>query len=200
MGHHNAEHRIGSALARLRATQHLGYVTRFTQNDEHKFDTGVYDSNAVADGKPDSAAPYRLKSFSQLACEDRIIDANHSVCGVSALAILKGDVDNLGRIFSEGLASSASGNGKRQMTFAKMATLSRQMNNFFSMAVPLLNQSRYPNIYTVFAGGDDFFFIGPWLSTQRFLSALQSEFEKYVTGTPLSTSPRACQSANPIPR
>lgn len=162
-----------------------GYVPRFSQNDTHKFDTGVYDSNAVADGKPDSADPYRLKSFSQLACEDRLIDANHSVCGVSALAILKGDVDNLGRIFSEGLASSASGDGKRQMTFAKMATLSRQMNNFFSMAVPLLNQSRYPNIYTVFAGGDDFFFIGPWRSTQRFLSALQTEFERYVTGNPL---------------
>ncbi len=45
----------------------------------------------------------------------------------SAIAALKGDVDNLGNIFQQGLS---------EPTFAKMAALSRQMNHFFSLWLP----------------------------------------------------------------
>ena len=155
-----------------------GYVPRFAPEDLAK--TDVYDEKARQEGEELE----RIKSFSHLACEDRLIDRNGRPQGISALAVFKGDVDNLGRIFAEGLNSSLKADDSRSMTFAKMASLSRQMNNFFSLFVPLACKKEFRNIYTVFAGGDDFFFVGPWKTTQRFASMLNSKFESYTTANP----------------
>ncbi len=88
---------------------------------------------------------------------------------------LKGDVDNLGLIFQQGLQKS---------TFAKMASISRQINQFFSIWLPAYCATKNPNIYTVFAGGDDFFLIGPWYSTQKLATTMQAEFANYVAQNP----------------
>jgi CRISPR-associated protein Csm1 len=88
---------------------------------------------------------------------------------------LKGDVDNLGRIFQDGL---------QRPTFAKMAALSRQLNAFFAVYLPWLCRSEYPNTYTVFAGGDDFFLIGPWHSTLKLAQRMKTEFHRYVAQNP----------------
>src|SRR5699024_3436222 len=40
------------------------------------------------------------------------------------------------------------------------------------------------NMYTVFAGGDDFFLIGPWYSTQKLAFAMQQNFARYVANNP----------------
>lgn len=173
-----------------------GYVARFDQRDLDK--TEIYDEQARDDGE----GVGQIKSFSHLACEDRLLEKDGSVVGVSALAVLKGDVDNLGRIFGEGLSSDFFGeNGARRMTFAKMATLSRQINNFFSVCVPYICGSRYRNIYTVFAGGDDFFFVGPWKTTQAFLSTLSIQFESFTTGNPcvhFSAGVSVCKASTPV--
>jgi CRISPR-associated protein Csm1 len=84
---------------------------------------------------------------------------------------LKGDVDNLGMVFQQGL---------QEPTFAKMAALSRQMNAFFAIWLPAVCQVDFPNTYTVFAGGDDFFLIGPWHSTQKLAARMADEFKHYV--------------------
>ena len=94
-------------------------------------------------------------------------------CGVAALGILKGDVDDLGMIFQKGL---------EQPTFARMAALSRQVNAFFAVWLPWYCAQAYPNTYTVFAGGDDFFLIGPWLEQIQLVSAMQQAFSRYVGG------------------
>ncbi len=95
--------------------------------------------------------------------------------GVPALMVAKGDIDNLGRLFEKGLA---------QPTFAKWAALSRQANAFFTLYVPWLLRSRFPEIYTVFAGGDDFFFIGPWRQMCVFVTKLRADFLEYVARNP----------------
>ena len=113
-----------------------------------------------------------IKTLDQLACDDRKPnEKQNGGVGISALMTLKGDVDNLGVIFQKGLDKS---------NFAKTAALSRQMNAFFSIWLPHLCQTEYKHTYTVFAGGDDFFLIGPWHSTMKLAQRMQAEFVKYV--------------------
>ncbi|MCF7992152.1 MAG: type III-A CRISPR-associated protein Cas10/Csm1 [Thiohalocapsa sp.] len=122
-----------------------------------------------------SPGPWEPKTFNHLACEDQTLDADRRWVGIRALATLKGDVDNLGRIFQHGLEVA---------TLPRMAALSRQMNAFFAVYLPWLCQGRYPNAYTVFAGGDDFFLIGPWHAQIRLAADLRTAFKQYVAGNP----------------
>ena len=117
----------------------------------------------------------KIKTFDYLACEDREKDGMGNYIGQAALMTLKGDVDNLGLIFQKGL---------KQPNFAKMAALSRQMNQFFSLWLPAYCVEHQQNMYTVFAGGDDFFLIGPWYSTQKLAFAMQQNFARYVANNP----------------
>ena len=111
------------------------------------------------------------KTLNHLACNDKQEDKHGKWMGISALMTLKGDVDDLGSIFQKGLDKPS---------FAKTAALSRQMNAFFSIWLPYLCQKEFSNIYTVFAGGDDFFLIGPWHSTIKLAQKMQTEFKRYV--------------------
>ncbi len=112
-----------------------------------------------------------LKTLNHIACDDRKLNDQGKWKGQTALMTLKGDVDNLGMIFQQGLGAP---------TFAKMAALSRQINAFFAIYLPWLCRNKYPDVYTVFAGGDDFFLIGPWHSTMKLSLEMQKEFQRYV--------------------
>lgn len=115
-----------------------------------------------------------VKTLNHLACKDRLRhpDKEDRWIGISALSTLKGDVDNLGNIFQSGLSDDAS--------FSRTAALSRQLNNFFTVYLPWLCQREFPDTYTVFAGGDDFFLIGPWLSQIKLANAMRQAFQDYV--------------------
>ncbi|PPD35713.1 MAG: type III-A CRISPR-associated protein Cas10/Csm1 [Methylomonas sp.] len=113
------------------------------------------------------------KTLNHLACGDRLQTAKGKWQGISALSALKGDVDNLGMIFQSGLDD---------ISFSKTAALSRQLNNFFAVYLPWLCQSEFKNSYTVFAGGDDFFLIGPWFKQIRLAERMRQAFETYVAG------------------
>lgn len=114
------------------------------------------------------------KTLNHLACSDRTPNSlrEDQWIGINSLSTLKGDVDNLGMIFQSGLGHDVS--------FSKTAALSRQMNNFFAVYLPWLCQKQYPNCYTVFAGGDDFFLIGPWWSQIKLADEMQQAFQRYV--------------------
>ncbi|MCL7421623.1 MAG: type III-A CRISPR-associated protein Cas10/Csm1 [Methylobacter sp.] len=118
------------------------------------------------------------KTLNHLACGDRKPDPlrEDTWQGISALSTLKGDVDNLGTIFQSGLGDDVS--------FSKTAALSRQINAFFTVYLPWLCQTEYRESYTVFAGGDDFFLIGPWLSQIKLAGRMRQAFQKYVAGNP----------------
>ncbi len=115
----------------------------------------------------------QIKNLNLIACEDRKQDDKEVWKGVKALSSLKGDIDNLGMIFQNGLGAP---------TFTKMAALSRQVNAFFTVYLPWLcaNDNNYKNSYTVFAGGDDFFLIGPWHSQIKLAEKMRDEFKRYV--------------------
>lgn len=144
------------------------YVPRFTEGDAWASDKYAGHAEDVDFDK----ARFAGKTLNHIACEDR--QPHHDKEGWQgqvALMTLKGDVDNLGSIFQQGL---------QEPTFAKMAALSRQMNAFFAIWLPALCATEYPNTYTVFAGGDDFFLIGPWHSTQQLAARMAAEFKTYV--------------------
>jgi len=46
--------------------------------------------------------------------------------------------------------------------------------------LPYLCQTKYPNTYIVFAGGDDFFLLGSWKQLMRLAADLRTEFSRYV--------------------
>jgi CRISPR-associated protein Csm1 len=116
-----------------------------------------------------------VKTFGHLACDARQLDEKGNWIGVPALMTLKGDVDNLGLIFQDGLDAPS---------FARMAALSRQMHAFFAIYLPWLCRESFPNSYTVFAGGDDFFLIGPWREQIKLVRRLRDEFRRYVACNP----------------
>lgn len=113
-----------------------------------------------------------IKTFEHLARDSQKIDSNGKVIGTSALGVLKGDVDNLGLIFQSAL---------KEPTFAKWAELSRRVNAFFSLWLPSLChvEEKFQDIYTIFAGGDDFFIIGPWNAVQSLAGHMRKEFGRY---------------------
>ncbi len=97
--------------------------------------------------------------------------------GTKALGVLKADVDNLGRIMACGLRENL-------YTISRVATMSRQMNNFFALYLPdfLENTPQFNDVYTVFAGGDDLFLMGPWNHIIVLVDVLEERFAAYVAG------------------
>jgi CRISPR-associated protein Csm1 len=155
-----------------------GYARRFVSGYVPRVEAGEaalaqrYDGIVPDDERP---APGELETLDMLACDDRAPDSQGQWRGVAALGVLKGDVDDLGELFRTGL---------RQPSFAKWASLSRQVNAFFAIHLPWRLARDYPKVYTVFAGGDDFFLIGPWRSLQRLAAQLREDFRRYVAGNP----------------
>ena len=99
--------------------------------------------------------------------------------GVAALGILKADVDELGSLMAWGLP-------QQSFTLSRLATLSRQLDFFFSLHLPhlLKTNPEYSDVYTVFAGGDDLFVIGPWNRIIGLVSRLKNDFADYVCRNP----------------
>lgn len=102
-------------------------------------------------------------------------NGNFRYQGIAALGVLKADVDDLGMLMGCGLGSG-------RFTLTRLATLSRQLNQFFAVDLPgfLAATPAYSDVYTVFAGGDDLFLIGPWKRIIELSLLLRSRFEDYV--------------------
>ncbi len=121
------------------------------------------------------------KTFSYLA-KMALEKSGDDFTGIEALGVLKADVDNLGAIFSCGLRED-------QITISRIATMSRQLNNFFVLYLPYLlkKEERFKDIYTVFAGGDDLLMIGPWNRIIEFVGFISEKFKEYVCYNPALT-------------
>lgn len=175
-------------------TKEFGYPVKLLQI--HRFwdfslpkDTNAKIWNGYARRYINAYVPFdeegKIITFEDIETQDK---------GQKALMTLKGDVDNLGTIFQEGIRSA---------NIAKMAALSRQMNLFFSLWLPAYCAEQSQSMYTVFAGGDDFFLIGPWYSTQKLAHAMQQAFSRYVAENPeihFSVGMVMSKSNIPVPR
>ncbi|TWI64807.1 CRISPR-associated protein Csm1 [Desulfobotulus alkaliphilus] len=145
-----------------------GYVPVFSEEDEFLADWN--DEEPVKAGDP--------KHFSAIADAAQSPLGEKGAC-VSALAVLKADVDHLGMLFACGFSEG-------RYTISRLATLSRQLDMFFSLLLPdiLRKTPEFQDVYTVFAGGDDLFLIGPWRQVLTLAERLQKDFSSYVSHNP----------------
>jgi len=157
------------------------YVPKYEEEDQ-------YDERYISGKKSDIKKEEMIeqikecspKSFSHIAVKAlNFTEQQGKFKGVEALGILKADVDLLGAIFSFGIS-------KKMFTLSRLATLSRQMNNFFTIYLPYVLKSteKFKDIYTIFSGGDDLFLIGPWNKMIDFADIIYKNFKKYVCDHP----------------
>jgi CRISPR-associated protein Csm1 len=151
------------------------FVPKFGERNEWEAELEAKRYQGLKDLDDFEPRPQAPKTLNHLARDDRRLDENGRWVGAEALMTLKGDIDNLGLIFQQGLA---------RPTFARMAAISRQINAFFTVWLPWVCRKEFPNTYTVFAGGDDFFLIGPWHSTIELARRMRDEFTRYVAHNP----------------
>jgi CRISPR-associated protein Csm1 len=98
--------------------------------------------------------------------------------GRKTLGVLKADVDYLGLIFISGFADD------EEKCISRITTLSRFLESFFTGRLQHLLQSEFPDIYTVYAGGDDMLLIGPWNKVLDAAARINSEFECFTCHNP----------------
>jgi CRISPR-associated protein Csm1 len=121
----------------------------------------------------------QIMTFQALARDGRETDANGKPVGREMLALLKGDVDRLGQIFAGGL-------GER-WSVARNAALSRMMDAYFSLRLPWLLETEFPESYTVYAGGDDFMLVLPWRQGFELARRLHEDFAAFAGQNPSLT-------------
>lgn len=110
------------------------------------------------------------------------------------LGVLKMDIDNLGKIFREGI---------KRPTIGRVAYLSRSLKWYFEGYMNTLLQSKEykDRIYPIFSGGDDFFVVGAWNKIFEFAFTLRNDFNEFVCqhpGITLSASLLVVDESYPI--
>lgn len=138
----------------------MGRITKGEDGKEHYAD----DEDPFDVGEP--------KTFTMLADESRVPEENGAFRSIACLAACKADVDNLGLLFGVGFGIGA----ESEFSVSRFAMLSRMMNHFFAAYLPEVIRQDFPNIYMLFAGGDDLFVLGPWAEIIHFAQRLRADF------------------------
>ncbi len=102
-------------------------------------------------------------------------DIAESSEGTQKLGVVRGDVDNLGNIFSKGLGEKT--------TLGRISQLSFLLKHFFSSTANLIFPAHNQE-FIVYSGGDDFFVIGPWNRLIDDLAAFRDAFKNYTCENP----------------
>ncbi len=151
------------------------YVPRYStddENDDRLLSTRKSESNVL--DVIDQVVVGDPKTLNHIACTAKT-GTPGKYRGIEALGVLKADIDHLGLLMACGLQEN-------RFTLSRLATLSRQLNYYFAVYLPnfLAKEMRFRNTYTVFAGGDDLFLIGPWNSIVDLSQVLSESFADYV--------------------
>jgi CRISPR-associated protein Csm1 len=174
-----------------------GYVPRYEFSDE--YDDRIIKADESQRGMSDLVAqinrhePKTLEDIAATALNFTPRPGVHQ--GIEALGVLKADVDHLGVLLACGLE-------EKSYTLSRLATLSRQLHFYFCLYLPHLCQTdrRFQNIYTVFAGGDDLFLIGPWNRIIELGCHINHTFTEYVCRNPeITLSAGICLQKPHIP-
>ncbi len=154
-------------------------VKEVSSRDDLKIFFEDFDTKIVLDKKIKSYilkdsfnAPQTFEVIAQNSCE--AIDT-----GIESLGILKADVDGMGNFIK---------NSPLKLSFEEFDMFSKTIDNFFSLHIPKVMQEKYPNSYTVFAGGDDLFLVGSWDVILELARFIESEFKKFIKSKELTIS------------
>jgi len=113
--------------------------------------------------KEDFDTPATFETLANNSCEEGK--------GIKALGILKADVDSMGKYLKESDITE---------NFENFEYFSHTLNNFFSLYIPIILKEKYPDTYTVFAGGDDLFLIGAWDEIVALAREIHQEFQTFI--------------------
>jgi len=101
--------------------------------------------------------------------------------GIKKWGVLRADVDNLGKLFREGL-------GKNK-TISRVSMLSSMLSLYFSARISQLpewaadyngNEGLADFVYVAYSGGDDLFLIGPWSVLPELAKVIYDDFRKFT--------------------
>jgi len=141
--------------------------------------------------------------------EDELSDHPERPLTLSELAALSGgaallgavmlDADRMGEVFEHGFTRL----GEERVSVSRVASLSRLIETFFAAEVASLirdpsryqerlafgrlepfKRTHYPLIYTVYAGGDDLFLLGPWNVLLAFAIDLHRLYQQFTGDHP----------------
>jgi len=115
--------------------------------------------------------------------------------GARKLGALRMDVDNLGRIFAEGLP-------KNLYSLSRVATMSRLLTHFFKVYIPIIaqrpqkrfvkeafvnSQNKGRRLIVVYSGGDDLYVVGAWNEVAEFAIDVVEHFREFTGDNPSVT-------------
>lgn len=108
--------------------------------------------------------------------------------GINRIAVLRADVDNLGKAFIAGFKEQKDGvivndSTRKYETISRTATLSRQLSMFFKFYINDILKSRNRNAQIVYSGGDDMFIVGSWNDVIDLAKDIRVAFYQYTHGT-----------------
>ncbi len=157
-----------TSILKINDTENLKFATGF------KF-LGITVPKAkttIQSKEEETISPGQILPFDQIAQLSQ---------GDERIGILRMDVDNLGKIFSQGL-----GDG---MSISRISTLSRMLDLFFTGYLNEIckedSQNKGQNItdsvyYILYSGGDDLCIVGPWDYLLNLATKIQKEFTEYT--------------------
>ncbi|MBB5022244.1 type III-A CRISPR-associated protein Cas10/Csm1 [Desulfurispira natronophila] len=176
------------------AHKHLAnYVPRW-KNDEEWEQQRYFSVNKKIqqenEGKQEQSAELKInatKTFAHIGADALHEEENGKLRGVAHLGVLKADVDHLGQIFSRGFTVEK----VSYANMSRMSMLSRMLDYFFTGWLPWRlakepegGEIDYRSVYTVFAGGDDLFLIGPWNRIVDLAGEIDQHLRQYTGGNP----------------
>jgi CRISPR-associated protein Csm1 len=162
-----------AALADLHPGPRLAVGRRFLANATPLLTPAEIDAlRADPTYKPDEDERLEaggIKPFSVLA---------HQADGIKRLGVLRMDVDNLGKLFAEGLGEQA--------TLSRVAALSFAVSLYFEGWVEqIAREEAFRNhVYCIYSGGDDLFFVGSWDKVVEFARRVRGDFAAYAAYHP----------------
>ena len=113
-----------------------------------------------------------IKEFSDLALA--------SETGVERIAVLRADVDNLGKVFTG--QDKAYGIKPDLKSISRDASLSKNIAKFFTHYLDELLKE-FKDITVVYSGGDDLFLVGHWEQVIYAALKIEERFHAYTLGT-----------------
>lgn len=137
------------------------------------------ENNKSHNDKYDVASDENKIHLGSIISFERLAQMAYFETGTQKLGVLKMDVDNLGKLFSDGLPTDL-------RSISRISSLSRNIKWFFEgymntlLSLPVFKDK----LYVVFSGGDDFFVVGAWNSVFEFALKIRQEFDEFVCHHP----------------
>ena len=114
--------------------------------------------------------------------------------GIKRLAVMKINIDDLGKAFSKGFENNKIKNQNGYAKLSKTAALSNKLSLFFKLYVNKIleapeftmaanKKAKDRNISVIYSLGDDLLVIGSWEDVIEFSVDLNRSFEKFTQGT-----------------